>query len=78
MKRLTATIIMYIFMVVAIQTFIRWFYQLMPWYAIPNPSSDYLKTVNFFDPNNLTILVTVIFIFAALYARYLDQNEKTQ
>jgi hypothetical protein len=74
MKLLTQLIIIYVIIVLAIQTIFRWIYNLTPWGIDTHPSSGYLMTVQYLAPNNLTIEVTIVFALAALWVLATGSN----
>jgi heme/copper-type cytochrome/quinol oxidase subunit 2 len=75
--RLPKIIFLYLFLVLGIQTFIRWIYHVLPWGINSNPSQEYLMAQQFFEPNNLTIIVTVIFIILTIAMLIFDPKKKS-
>jgi len=51
----------YLCLILLLQTLYRWIYYQLPWGINTHPSQEYLNAMNFFEPNNLSILVTIFF-----------------
>jgi hypothetical protein len=61
--------------VLFLQTIYRWIYYTLPWGVNEHPSSGYISTMKFFEPTNLSIVASVIFIAGILLILIFDSKE---
>jgi hypothetical protein len=66
-KKIFNAILGCVILVVLIQTLYRIIFDALPKNINSNPSPEYLSTMNFFEPNSLTVVVIVIFGLGTLY-----------